>query len=51
LYGRCHFNRELYTFVCGPFWPAQDGCQVEYIVFAGGFEAGDGGRGIFVVLV
>jgi hypothetical protein len=42
---------ELCTFICSSIWPSQDGCQVEYIIVAGGFEASDGGRGIFVVLV
>ena len=39
------------TFICGAVWPAQHGGQVEYVIVGGGFEAEDGGRGIFVVLV
>ena len=35
----------------GAVWPAEDGCEVEDVVVAGGFEAEEGGRGVFIVLV
>lgn len=44
-------SRELHTFVGGAVWPAEDRCQVEDVVVAGGLEAEQGGRGVFVVLV
>ena len=39
------------TLVGGAVWPAEDGCEVEDVVVAGGLEAEQGGRGVFVVLV
>ena len=44
---------EIYflTLVGGAIWPAEDGCEVEDVVVAGGLEAKEGGRGVFVVLV
>jgi hypothetical protein len=43
--------RDRHTFVGGAVWPAEDGCEVEDVVVAGGFEAEESGRGVFVVLV
>lgn len=42
---------DLLTLVGGAVWPAEDGCEVEDVVVAGGLEAEEGGRGVFVVLV
>lgn len=39
------------TLVGGAVWPAEDGCEVEDVVVAGGLEAEEGGRRVFVVLV
>jgi hypothetical protein len=41
----------LHTFVGGAVWAAEDGCEVEDVVVAGGLEAEEGGRGVFIVLV
>lgn len=40
-----------HTFVGGAVGAAEDGCEVEDVVVAGGLEAQEGGRGVFVVLV